>query len=524
LVLKAVTQTLYRLGGSLNADKSIALLAPGADPAKCKVYAWEIDEYGQCVESDKEIKTTCQLGDKHKLLGVDLDSGMHLKVHREAQTKAMVQRLGRIGAVTCANGWFDPRLMCISLNQAYSGMLYCCELWASTEKAYQVRLRRALAAAARTALEVPSVRTPTAGVLGELGLQSPEVRVYQARLAWYFECLIQPPHSAEAHAYAVDRAAFEAGTTAANWCRQTKLMLQQMQLGEWWERGRQLLEEHFAVPAPADEAGAPGTASEDEVEIASGPLPAPDRMGKTDLLAAWRAKVRSLARTLARQWGEDCWLAELHSSKQRGGALTLLSKLCHDLKFRRYLDQCANDPEATKLRERIRLGIFPTADTVARWFPERLARADGKEAGTCRMCEGGVEDATHFILRCPATAAQRADLSADIRAACKSKAMCALLDGTPEGEERDFLDVALVLGGDLSQRDGLAQMMLPRSKITGDEPHPAADRLAVLRLSGSRIRAMAHERADQMRAAQQRKELGGWPDFTVPAHGIGFRS
>ena len=148
----------------------------------------------------------------------------------------------------------------------------------------------------------------------------------------------------------------------------------------------------------------------------------------------------------------------------------------------------------------------------------RGATRGAKNCPLCgEACADGVaaEDVSHFVLRCPSLAAERGAILRDMRAACRFRPLILVIDGSA-GRDRDVVTLALALGGDLSARDGLDQFMLPTARAPASEAHPAVDRVAALRVSAPRLKAMAARRDVLL---TQRATSGRllWPAWALPA-------
>ena len=68
----------------------------------------------------------------------------------------------------------------------------------------------------------------------------------------------------------------------------------------------------------------------------------------------------------------------------------------------------------------------------------------------------------------------------DMRSACRFRPLIAVVDGSG-GDDRDLVLLALCLWGDLSEREGLSQFMMPKGRLSAGEAHPAIDWVAALR-------------------------------------------
>ena len=305
-------------------------------------------------------------------------------------------------------------------------------------------------------------------MLGELGILPPDARVYQQRLAYWFELLLQPDTRLTRYAYNVSIATLRGDTAEGvgnrtawtgpgrNWAHDTRRMLHVLGMGDAWcdadpERQLQWLTDRLELQAV-------------------------HRASLTDYRAygELRNTVRSAAVELVRDWAEARWHQALTNNPRTATTASIHRKL----EYARYLD-ARYDKVARSVRLALRTATFGLhdADDVAR----------------CPTCgEQGRETVEHFLLDCPALAPERDGLMQALAYAVNTPALVGLLaHGSPD---RRHTALALALGGNLDHRPGLEDFHKPSSAAGSASVHPALDRLKALRVTAPVLRRMAARR------------------------------
>ena len=394
---------------------------------------------------------------------------MTLVKQRTAALARTVQTLGRATAFSTSHGVADPKIGAILVHQAYSQLLFASEVWAAVGSATPYnKVKSAVARACSRALGLRGPPANRDAVLGELGILPPDARVYQQRLAYWFELLLQPDTRLTRYAYNVSIATLRGDTAEGvgnrtawtgpgrNWAHDTRRMLHVLGMGDAWcdaDPERQLLW------------------LTDRLE-----LQAVHRASLTDYRAygELRNTVRSAAVELVRDWAEARWHQALTNNPRTATTASIHRKL----EYARYLD-ARYDKVARSVRLALRTATFGLhdADDVAR----------------CPTCgEQGRETVEHFLLDCPALAPERDGLMQALAYAVNTPALVGLLaHGSPD---RRHTALALALGGNLDHRPGLEDFHKPSSAAGSASVHPALDRLKALRVTAPVLRRMAARR------------------------------
>ena len=515
LCLRAVAKAVHWLRGQVAPDKSVHLITSRAQaPAPVTWYevragalvpAWQIPQ---------------QLA--HKYLGVHMRPRMRFTEHARHVHKATRAKLGRVGAETSTYGVYDPRLASQMVHHAYSSLLYAAPIWYDGKhvalswqgKGEFAQTNRALTTCAARVLELHP-NTCKAYLLGELGLQSPVARLIAAKLQFWFELLIQPDHRYTRHAYLASLVTHEQRLSMfvrgpswvgcvrhPTWCGETHSMLESMRaeladldtvkakelgrvLGTAWADGDPQQQWRWLSDL-LQQRGQPG-------------LPPRASLVHLPALLQVRAQVRDLATALVFEWEQERWRARVAAHP----TMRWFALLHPRLESAAYLNSC-HDPAEVELRVRLRSAWYPLQERLA-----LIARPRGSVSATCRLCDAAVaEDLPHFVLHCPALAAERGQLCIRLRDVCEHEDVLAVvphvhpLPGTP-GE---LLLLAAVLGGDLSHHPGLGSVMISGGKaraLVGQSAHPALDRLAMLKASGPILLALDAARDRLLRALEE---------------------
>jgi hypothetical protein len=525
LCVRAVVKAVHLLGGKINPDKSVQLVT--RDGVGRQVRWYKVQQ--EALVEDGAVPQALE----HKYLGVWVGADMNFADHRRAVHAATRSALGRVGAETMTYGVYDPRLAAQTLHHAYSVLLYAAEVWSSVtlRGGEAEKTLVALAHCAARALQVDT-RTARDFLLGELGFVSPAAKLAAARLAYWCELLVQPPHRYTRHAYLLSAATYaggdgNAGGHTVTWAGEIRQLLQAMHHaiagGAPTEQSAALADTIAGAWAGGDVGRQREWLSAAMVARHGDPLPPATTMTVVEEYWATRTAVRKFAEGLVADWAQECWRASVASHS----SLRWYAYLQPNLVLAQHLNS-TSDLEALKLRVELRGNVYPLAAVRGRWgtaagTPQRA------EAVSCKVCGGpDEENLPHFLLRCPALAHARGDLPAVFQGVCKHPAVLAVIPGqVPAPEEPgERVLLALLLGGDLTHHAGLAQFMLSAGQVRRDDHdgrHPAQDRLAALRAGGRVLRALHRARgqvlgsrpsaqggaaADPAQAAMPRAALG----------------
>jgi hypothetical protein len=467
LCLQAVAVALHYIGSSVNAAKSWRLgRARGQNP----LYTYKVQDGRLVLGEEVQATATLSKRDGNAYLGMALTSTMSYRKHRKYAVDRTVSQLGRACAFVTSHGLPDPKLGVILIHQAYSTLLYTAEVWASvrSQEPYN-RVKSAAARAVASALDLRR-RPNRNAALGELGLLPPDARVFQQRLAYWFELLLQPDSRPTRYAYNVSVAALRGDTAAGpgtepalqgggrNWADDTQHMLGQLHMAEAWCNADPRL----------------------QLQWMTGALRLPDvnrnDMSDFQLYGDLRERVRNRARDIVRKWAEKRW----HRAMSDNPRTATTAQIHRHLTYARYLD-ARYDLAARDIRLALRTAAF--------------GLHDGEDALRCPACgREGRETVEHFVLRCRALAGARQGMWLALRLAVRTPTLTTLL--APGSPQRDAVALALVLGGNLDHLHGLEEFHMPRSAAptTRGAVHPALDRLHTLRATAPILRRLARRR------------------------------
>ena len=503
LCVRAVAKALHLMRAQANQDKSVHLVAPGQQAAPVQWYTVRAGELHPAGPIEQHTG--------HRYLGVQVKASMDYKAHRKKTHAKVRSALGRVGAETRTYGVYDPRLAAQTLHHAYSAMLYASEVWSAAKlRSTEVeKTRRALAQCAARALKLSS-HTCHDFLLGELGFATPAAKLAAARLAYWFQLIIQPDHHFTRHMYTMSLATCEQGYTRQwvntnpvhTWCAEVRDLLYDMrhevapiqtdtarlltrELQVAWAGGDPLAQWHW-LSALAQRRG-------------QAELPPRSALAEPELYWATRRRVRELAQDVVAEWAQECWRASVATHP----SLRWYAALHPNLTLAAHL-HTAHDVAALHLRVRLRANVYPLEAVKAR-RTHRHSDAGYAAAVQCRHCGGPeAENLPHFLLRCPSLAGARGDLLAQLRRLCTHRTVRALIPAAmppPGGAGEDVL-LALMLGGDLSHHPGLSGFMCTAGEARRVQPtgrHPSDDRREALRAMGTVLR-----RLDEARAALER--------------------
>ena len=467
LCLQACAKALHYIGSAINVAKTWHLVNATRGRPTPQLHVYTVAA-GQ-LQRGPPIQQTQVLSKKtgNAYLGVALTANMSFREQRKTALRKATAELRRSGAAICSHGVAHPRLGNILVHQAYSHLLFASEVWADvTHTTVYNKLKSAAAAAAARSLDVRGHPNRDA-VLGELGIPSPDARVYQQRLAYWFELLLQPDTRPTRYVYNVSLACMRGpgndewwrDTTRAaadripNWARDTRHMLHTLGLDEAWAGGDPDGQLAWLMDRAQRQAI--------------------DRRTMTDhvLYTRERDVVRNLAREIVTEWAAHAW----HERMAANPRTATTAKIHRRPEYARYLDARYNR-DALRIRTALRTGTY--------------GLHDDPEAEECPLCHRpGPETVPHFMLECEALATARRRLGPRMREAARTPALRALLN---DEDTRADTELALALGGNLDHVPGLEDFNKPRSAAPADTvaSHPATDRLRALRLSADVLVAM----------------------------------
>jgi hypothetical protein len=504
LCMRAVAKALHHMKGEVNTDKSAQLVARGQPVTPATWY----DVHEGVLRPVEHIAQR----QGHKYLGVHVKATMNYAQHRKKAHARVRSALGRVGAETRTYGVYDPRLAAQTLHHAYCGMLYAAEVWGSAKlRGGEVeKTRKSLVQCAARALEL-NPHTCHDFLLGELGFVTPAAKLAAARIAYWFELLVQPDHKYTRHAYVMDLATTERGYTQ-QWARSPKVP-------SWSAEVRDLLQDMHQEVAPlqspeaqllAGQLGQAWAGGDPEAQWhwlsalaqSRGQAELPPRSALTDPELGWatRLRVRKMAQEMVAEWAQECWRASVASRS----SLKWYAQLHPNLTLAKHLNS-GDCVVALKLRVRLRANVYPLAAVQAR-RTHRHGAPGYAAAVRCRLCGGPeAENLPHFLLRCPSLAAARGDLLATLRAVCKHPQVRALIPAAvpPAGGAGEIVLLALMLGGDLSHHPGLKGFMFTTGearRVQAEGRHPSDDRKAALAAMGVVLRALDTAREALLRA------------------------
>lgn len=484
LALQAIAHALDRIGAEVNLGKTYQLVSNRMTIVQ---RWWVRDDTGNWVQGP-QLQTTTSLkrSEGRAYLGVTVDHAGTLAAHRTDVFKRTITAYNRCGTEVSSHGVYNPRLGKLCLPFATGHLLFCSEAW-SRGSGPPATLETAQARACARVLEMRGA--PRLYVLGELGFTSIKAKLYKQRMAYWLELLLQPPTRYTRWVYQQNLATYNSGYNGLTWARETHTMLTNMADG---------VGEEAEAAATAWCNGNIQQQREWAGALVGEDLPTAVQMLAHTPYIEWRRRVRDVAAAWVDKWDECQWRHDV----QQSHTLQLFAKLHPTRCFARYLD-CCHRPAATKMRARLRAGMYPLQTREAYWHHRNDMDSQAyRDAAACPLCHDAPETVTHFVLHCPALDRARRDqhgrtLQEALLAECHSPPVLQQLQPDPHGAVDDEVALALALGGDLTTRHAdLEDFMQPRSVAdrAGLHPHPARDRLKALNITAPILLALGDAR------------------------------
>ena len=400
-----------------------------------------------------------------------MDAGLTLKPHRDKTAAGTAAAFRRGRAAVLGFGVPCPRLAVRLLYGAYGGLLHAAEVWATAAPAYRATIRGGLHQAACMVLGVSRTRVPAVFALAELGLLPPTVALYTQRVCFLASIQVMPPDRAVRHAFETSYALLEhhrsgGSAPAGTWAVDMAKVCAEVGISDLLDRPDEWLTRNVVVTGPPMR----GTSTVRQKW--------PGRGGVANLKAqqVWTAAARGAARRAVRAWGVREWRAAVQTHPGLSDYLSI-----HPApKMALYLTLATALPTGTRLRYRLRAGVYPVAATV-----QRRAAAEGRTASpACLLCEAPTETGIHAVLQCARLEAVRGDVGAAVTAACGASGQ-ALLERVQQTRPASWRDVLwrLCLGGGVAPAGDTAPGTLSR-----------ADRLAVYAVTARVLREVLRER------------------------------
>jgi hypothetical protein len=390
-----------------------------------------------------------------------------------------VQAFAAAAAAVAGVGVMCPALGVRALYQAYSVMMHAADVWATAASGYRGELTGALRRACCRVLHIPYTRAAAAFVLAELGIIPPSVMLFTSVMTHLAECQVLPLSREMRRMFEVSLSvmqdAREEGGEAApegTWAVQAAGVCAVTGMTALMEQPDAWLAQHAHLPGQgAMQVVWPGRAT----------------MGEPAVQARWVRAARAAAKLQVRAWGVRQWRVEVSQHPSLAGYHALHPTPT----FALYLKLATAMPAATRLRCKLRGGLYPLAAVIRR-HADSGGGGGGGAAGAlpsaaCPLCGAAAETAAHVVVQCPSLAAARGNLrAAMVAAAPASAALAAVLAEAQQQGAAAVVEVTrvLALGG------------APRSRV-GHSITPS-DLLAVYRMAGKVLLRVTEERLRQL--------------------------
>jgi len=454
------------------------------------------------VITDGDKLAVCAVLVKDKYLGLNLTNDMSFGAIMRRMCDTAELHLKEVGTLTQYSGMYDPWISRLLIPRALGSLSFCAG--AACEGVAPDSVEAAIGAACVRALGTgPS--TSHLAARGELGQRSATSMWYAQRMALLCQSAVARPQHPTARAWDITMSVHAAAPHLSNnWAFHTRRMLRDMGIPAMFHHTPcvlarvmegEPLADVLAHVALLDQFDATTACT---LNMTPAPVPTDARRvatthdcscesptwGRTQLRPnahgrrlALQSQVRAIGTSIAiwhehRRWKSDMEAGALHS-----GAFQLALDMHPNFGFAPYLK--VGSAAEIRLRARTRMRTLPLADAVLAWAS---VPADERFCLLCQAHDGVdvVEDAAHFIFTCPSLQATRQDLIPALRRSCAHPAVTAVLAEAPAPA---LPWMALVLGGDLSGREGLLNWN-DKPKAATPQRHPCRDRVACLRTSG----------------------------------------